>query len=131
MKTLVVLTTVFLFVCITPAFAQWDRQATVRVPFDFTVGTTLLFAGTYEISTRPLDNAILIKNIATGASVYTIEKNIILSRSDQRFEAAEPKLVFRQDWDQHVLHQILLAGDDHIHDLLHGRDVPELAQITH
>ncbi len=123
--TLMLLTTAFVVVLITPAFAQWDRQATVALPFEFTVGTTVLPAGTYAISTRSLANAILIQNVDTGASVHILENNIMLPLST--FGAAEPKLVFRQDGDRHALHQILFTGDDHTHDLLHGTDVLELA----
>ncbi len=126
----ILLTTVLSLVCISAAFAQLDRQATATVPFEFAVETTVLPAGFYAIST-PANNVIMIKNVDTGVSVYALEKNIKLALRDQTFGAAEPKLVFRQDGQHHVLHQVLLAGDDHRHDLVHGPKVLELASIQH
>jgi hypothetical protein len=83
----------------------------------------MLPAGTYAVSTQSEGLAIQIKNVDTGASAYFLERDILL-----RSSAPETKLVFRQDGDRHVLHQIQLLGDNHTHDIAHGTQVLELAQ---
>jgi hypothetical protein len=106
-----------------PASGQVFRQATVAVPFEFAVGDGTLPAGTYVVLTLSYEHMLQLKNIEKGVSIYIFEKDVSLNTV-----APENKLVFRRDGDHHVLHQVVLAGEDHIHDLRHGTAIAELAQ---
>ncbi len=126
MKTLVIL--LCLVFCITPAFAQWETHATVTVPFQFVVGNTIFPAGEYAVLTRSADNGINLWNADTGVSAFVLHRNIMLNPPGSTI--SETTLVFRRDGDRHVLHQIKLVEDNHVHDLVHGTEVLELAQAN-
>jgi hypothetical protein len=96
------------------------------VPFEFAIGHATLPAGTYVVLTLLYEHMLQLKNIEKGVSIYIFEKDVSLET--QGLVAPENKLVFRRDGDRHVLHQIVLAGEDHIHDLRHGTEIAELAQ---
>lgn len=125
-KNAILFATVFVVICITPAFGQWETHATVAVPFEFSVGDTVLPAGSYAVLTHSLDHAIQLLNTDTGASAYALQNDIMLN--PQGSMISETKLVFRRDGDRHVLHQIRLVEDDHVHDIVHETEILELAQ---
>jgi len=55
---------------VTGAHAQSGMQA--NVPFDFTVGTAQLPAGSYKITVAYQNNAIMIRNAKTSATVLSL-----------------------------------------------------------
>lgn len=70
---------VFLLIAIAIfAFSQqWVQRATVNVPHEFVVGTTVLPAGTYLVkTTMEGNNLVLIVNKETGASASAINLDI-------------------------------------------------------
>jgi hypothetical protein len=111
-----------------PASGQVFRQAAVAVPFEFAIGDATLPGGTYVVLTLSSAHMLQVKNVEKGISIYiyVLEKN--LSLNTQGLVAPENKLVFRRDGDHYVLHQVVFAGEDHIHDLRHGTEIPELEQ---
>ena len=70
-------------------------------------------------------NALLIRNVDNpDRTVFVLNTNVVLN-PDDRIQK-ETKLIFVLNNGQHVLHQIGIAGDNHIHDIIHGADVVEL-----
>lgn len=124
-RWLTIATLCLLLVC--PAVAQdsWTTKATTSVPFNFVVNRTTLPAGDYQIMTNSAASALLIRNVDNlDRTVLVLNRNVVLN-PDERNQK-ESKLVFVLNNGQHVLHQIRIAGDDHIHDIIHGADVVEL-----
>ena len=112
-----------------PAVAQdsWTTKATTSVPFNFVVNRTTLPAGDYRIMTISVGsaNALLIRNVDNpDRTVFVLNTNVVLN-PDERIQK-ETKLIFVLNNGQHVLHQISIAGDDHVLDIIHGADVVEL-----
>ena len=124
-RWLTIATLGFLLVC--PAFAQnsWTTKATISVPFNFVVNGRTLSAGNYRIMTYSVANALLIQNVDNpGRRVFVLNRNVVVN-PDEGIQK-ETKLLFVLNNGQHVLHQIGFAGDNHIHDIIHGADVVEL-----
>jgi hypothetical protein len=70
----------------------------------------------------------LIQNVDNpDRRVFALNRNVVLN-PDERIQK-ETKLVFVLDNGQHVLHQISIADDNHILEIIHGADVVELAPI--
>ncbi len=109
------------------AFAQkWTQKAKVSVPFDFVVGTTSLPAGDYFVSTpEGMSGSVLhFTNIETGAGAFASNIDVSVKKADRSNPTSN--LIFVLDsQDRHVLHQIWLFDDDHGHDLIHPKGVPE------
>ena len=113
-----------LLVAITPLSAQTASQliSTVNVPFEFTVNDTVLPAGSYAVQSDPQTNLLVPVNSTTHQRVMVFTSNHELQGVADRSE-----LTFRRDGDTVVLHQVQRAGDSHTHDIVHGRNVMELA----
>lgn len=115
-----------LFLSVVPAFGQGsETKATAKVPFDFVVGTTVLPAGDYAIRTAGVDGGrFIIQNKETGAAASALSRNIFLSPPGST--APNSKWVFAHEGNRYVLHQVVVEGDNHVHDLIHGTEVAEL-----
>lgn len=130
-KGVILAAILFVLVCMTPSWGQWRTQANVDVPYEFAVGDTVLPAGTYDVLTdnQQLPNTILILNEKTGASALANHNMILLTAPVQITDHA--KLVFTSDGQHHQLHQVILKGDNHKHDLIHRAEIAELRQTSH
>ncbi len=121
---------ILVLACAAPAFGQVFRYATIAVPVEFAVGDEVLPAGPYVVLTLSVDHALQIKNVQTGRSVFVFENDVQLS-SRRTPAAAKTKLVFDSEQGHHVLRQFVIAGDDHIHELvLPERNAREPAQTS-
>lgn len=127
MKKLVTLAgIVFVLFCTQLAFGQfWQTMAKTEVPFEFVMGGTVLPAGTYDVRLDPQTQTVSLYNLDNSLSAIAPVHNIYLS-SDY---AHSTKLVFAFDGQRHVLHQFELGGDNHIHDVIHGPEIADLAAI--
>ena len=124
MKKPIILVTLLLTLLALPqAFAQFEQRATVEVPFEFAVDTTVLPAGTYAVRLNAQTHGVMLVNKDTQVSATALSHDIYLIPSGA---ATSSKLVFAFDGKRRVLHQVLVQGDDHMHDLLHGDEVTEL-----
>jgi len=113
-----------LLVAVSPLLAQTSSQliSTVNVPFDFTVNDTVLPAGNYAIQSDPHPNLLVLVNATSQQRVMVFTSNYQLQGVADR-----SVLTFRRDGNTYALHQVQRAGDNHTHDIVHGRDVMELA----
>ena len=68
-------------------------------------------------------HAVRLQNKDTHVSALALSHDICLTPSGA---ATSSKLIFAFNGQQRVLHQAVIEGDDHIHDLLHGDEVAEL-----
>jgi hypothetical protein len=128
-KLLITCVLLVVFLWITPAFAQWVAISTAEIPFEFSVGTVLLPAGNYAVQTLgSVPSMIRIRNVDTGQSAQVLHDQILIGNG--REHSNKSQLVFTADESGHVLHQVVLEGDNHIHDLIHGKDVAELVVKT-
>lgn len=126
MKTKVAVAGVlFVLLFLTPAFAQWRSDTKAQVPFEFTIGETALPAGNYVVQTNGTGPSWLrILNVDTQQSAIVFERDILLRTGNGM--ANKTQLIFMADADRYVLHQVVIEGDNHIHDLVHGTQVAEL-----
>ncbi len=109
-----------------PAAAQssWTSKAKASVPFAFVVNGTDLPAGDYRIMTQS-GKMLLIQNVDKPELAVVVQnRDIVLVRGEL---VKDSKLVFSLNNGKHVLHRIAVAEDGHIHDIIHGEDVVELA----
>jgi|SRR5215472_10402385 len=88
--------------------------------FEFVANNVALPAGDYQIMTRR-QHLVTLRNVDLDETVTTRVTNVALDSV-----AVENRLVFRHDEDHNALHQVILAGDFHGHDLTHGKAGPEL-----
>ena len=119
-KVLVLAGALFLLVCLAPVFAEWETRSNVVVPFEFTVGDNVYPAGTYTVLTDAQTHAVSLINKDTRSSSNSLTHDILLTSSGT---ADTTKLIFAFDGRRHVLHQVVIQGDNHIHDVIHGQIV--------
>jgi hypothetical protein len=97
---------------------------TTSVDNDFMVGNIHMPAGEYAFTFDTATNRMYIHNKNTLETVSVFTRDI-----DEKDKApTADKLVFRQDGDQRVLHQVWSEQAGHVHDIVHGTEVRELAQ---
>jgi hypothetical protein len=107
----------------TAALCQWNPRGNVRVPFEFFVGQTLLPAGNYSIYENLQNHSLQFVSADTGKSAFSRANDICVIPGSGAVHSS--KLDFTFEGKRHVVHQVVLAGDNHIYDLLHGIDVAE------
>ncbi len=113
----------FLLVFIAPAFGQfWRPVAEVKVPFEFTIGNTALPEGTYLVQTDPQTHLILLLNKERNISAVSLAHDILPKPSAI---AGSSKLIFVYVGQRYVLHQVVVSGDNHMHDLIHAAEIAE------
>lgn len=111
------------FLIAPPGYGQ-NARATITVPFEFTVGQTVLPAGTYIVS-MPLGSTSVVQLTSTNSSAYARASNIDVSLPIGKFYNETSNLVFVREKGRTVLHQIWIVGQDHGHDLIHQKELPE------
>lgn len=115
----------FLILVAVFAFSQeWLQVATVNVPHEFAVGTTVLPAGTYLVKTAGNgSHVIMLVNKKTGASAWAT--HIDISNKPNTYNQ-NSRLVFVPDRSgRQVLHQVWITDDAHGHDVVHEKGLPE------
>ena len=113
----------FVLMAMPTAFAQWEQRATVAVPFEFAVDNTVLPAGTYAVLLNAQTHGVMLVNREVKVSATAHSHDIFLIASGV---AASSKLIYAVEGKRHVLHQVMVEGDNHMHDLIHGSEVAEL-----
>src|SRR6185437_1147751 len=124
-RILIFLVVVSLLLVITPAVSQViEAKWTANVPFDFVVGETQMPAGEYMVKSNPHTMRLTVINKETR------QKASVLTRDIENLKPNEKTvLIFQQDGDRHVLHQIWGESEGHGHDVVHGSDVIELMKM--
>lgn len=112
----------FVLLAMPTAFAQWEQRATVAVPFEFAVDNTVLPAGTYAVLLNAQTHGVMLVNRDAQVSATALSHDMFLIPSGA---ADSSKLMFALEGKRHVLHQVMVKGDNHIHDLIHGSEVAE------
>jgi hypothetical protein len=116
----------FLLTGLAVAQSGWTVVANFDAPFNFIVSGTTLPAGHYFVKTSSNLQTLILQNADTGQSAIANNNNIILTEKPQNTHETS-KVVFYPDSNgRQVLHQIMIVGDDHTHDLIHDSSVPEL-----
>lgn len=102
-----------------PLVAQSNSMVTAKIPFAFYVGDKLYPAGEYLFKSSDLPGSFLCITGSPKRYYMTgdIEKTNLLKES---------KLVFLRDGENMTLHQVWIAGDNHVHDIFHKKVVKEL-----
>jgi hypothetical protein len=125
MKTQWLLLTAACILLAGSAFGQITTQATADVPFEFVVNHNTFPKGEYIIRTLDDGPKLVIQN-KTQPEYAIFVLNIDVSAG--RYRDGDSKMIFSLNNGQYVLHQIFFRGDNHIHNIVHGSDVIELAQ---
>jgi hypothetical protein len=122
-RALLLILTVLCILLIVPMAQSQVGTAAIRVvvDHDFSVGSIHLPAEEYKFSFNTETSRVYIKNVTTGESVSVFTRDII-----QNPAPAENKLVFQQDGNELMLHQIWSQQAGHVHDIVHGTEVKEL-----
>jgi hypothetical protein len=92
------------------ASAQAQSKIKVNVPFDFTIGSTLLEAGEYTVQPASLNvrsEFLLFKDARGSAQAVTMG-----IRMEPTSKDTQPKLVFRRYGDLYFLAQVWLNASD-------------------
>jgi hypothetical protein len=120
--TFVALIAVFGATLVTPARAQNSNRFVVDIPFDFSVGNTLLKAGNYRV--EELQSGILVFNGNDGQ-----DSQYALTVGDEAANKGnQPKLVFARYGDETFLHKVFLSGGDDYRQLLPSSKEKKLIQ---
>ncbi len=88
-----------------PAFAQ---EATVNIPFAFTVMGKTLPAGVYEFS-EPSQDVVKLQSLGSPGIQVMVP---VLDRLDATSDTGSARIVFNKDGRTDVLAQVWLDGDD-------------------
>ena len=71
-------------------------------------------------------NSFLLQNKETGAAAFVRSRDILLSPTGST--APNSKWVFGHEGNRHVLHQVIVQDDNHVHDVIHGKELAELPE---
>jgi hypothetical protein len=93
------------------------------VDTDFMVGNIQLPPGEYTFSFDTATSRMYIHNVNTLETVSVFTRDIV-----EHNAPTADKLLFRQDGNKRVLHQVWSEQAGHVHDIVHGTEVKELAQ---
>jgi len=119
---LVALIAVFGAVLVAPARAQSSHRVVVDIPFDFSVGNTLLKAGNYKV--EELQSGIIVFNGNDGQ-----DRQFALTVGDEAAnQGNQPKLVFTRYGDLTFLNKVFLSGGDDYRQLLRSSDEKKLIE---
>jgi hypothetical protein len=106
--------------------AEAESKMNVNVPFDFTIGTTLLRAGHYTVQqTIPDANPQVLSFRSANGSAQAVSMGIRLEAVNT---VQQPKLVFRKYGDRYFLSQIWLSAGDSGTEIRQGKLERELAR---
>ena len=108
MKRIMSITSIALFALVSlvtvGSISAQDRAVKATVPFDFTVGNTLLPAGSYTIAAE--DTGVIKIRNTDGRIV------LLSTTTPDGKEAKTGELVFNKYGDQYFLHEILCTSAD-------------------
>jgi hypothetical protein len=120
--TFVLLIAVFGAALVTPAHAQNSNRVVVDIPFDFSVGNTLLKAGNYKV--EELQSGILVFDGNDGR-----DHQFALSVGNEAAnQGDQPKLVFVRYGDETFLNKVFLSRGDDYRELLPSSREKKLIQ---
>ena len=125
MRKLIVVAAVMVCVLlIIPRAASQILSGTIKTTVDtnFMVGNIQLPAGEYTFAFDTATSRMYIHNVNTLETVSVFTRDIVESAP------SNDKLVFRQDGNKRVLHQVWSEQAGHVHDIIHGTEVKELNQ---
>ena len=121
-----------------PAHAQSGSRVLADIPFDFSVGNTMLKAGSYTIV--QLQSGILAFSSNDGKE----HQFALTVPGDSGSQSQEPHLVFMRYGSEAFLNKVFFAGNENYHELLRssreraliknqasGDEVSLLIQPTH
>ena len=122
-STLFVLMTVLgAALAVLPAHAQSGSRVSVNVPFDFSVGSTTLKAGSYTIA--QLESGVLVFNSDDGRQ----HQVALTLRGESGNRNQTPHLVLRRYGSEAFLNRVFLSGSDDYNDLLQSSREKKLIQ---
>lgn len=107
------------FLLLPYAQGQSQQVVSVDIPFDFVVNQRVMASGHYQIS---IDQMLQIMTFSNGKQTTYF---FFSRQSVGRSLGSKTELTFVRNGDQRVLHQVLVAKDTHIHDLVHPAFIPE------
>ena len=120
MKRTIVLALILLATCL-PLAAQSNSMVTAKIPFAFYVGDKFFPPGEYLFKSSDLPGSFLC--ISGSPKRYYMTGDVM-----KISKVEDSKLVFLRNGDKTVLHQVWIAGDNHVHDIFHKKQVKELSQ---
>ncbi len=123
-KLLILLAVVACVLLIAPLASSQILTGTIKSTVDtnFMVGNIQLPAGDYTFSFDTATGRMYIHNVTTLQTVSVFTRDVVETAP------TNDKLVFRQDGNKRVLHQVWSEQAGHVHDIVHGTEVKELAQ---
>ena len=123
-KLLILVSVAACVLLIVPLASSQVRTGTITttVDTDFMVGDILLPAGDYAFSFDTLNSRMYIYNRNTLETVSVFTRDIV----DNSTPTGD-KLVFRQDGNHRALHEVWSGQADHVHEVVHGTEVLEMA----
>jgi hypothetical protein len=95
-------------------YAQSDRMAVAKVPFNFVVDGSTLAPGDYQIKTLSFSGEVSIRNTDGSAALLFLTFGADANRADQT-----AKLVFHRYGDQYFLAQVWFGAETI------GRELPK------
>lgn len=124
-RLIILLAVVACMLLLVPLASSRTLSGTIRTSVDtsFLVGSIQLPAGEYTFSFDTATSRVYIHNVNTLETVSVFTRDIL----DNATPTGD-KLVFRQDGNKRVLHQVWSEQAGHIHDIVHGTEVKEFAQ---
>ena len=118
----VALTVLFGAALVTSAHAQSSNRVVVDIPFDFSVGSTLLRAGNYKV--EELQSGILVFNGNDGQD----HQFVLTVGEEASNQDNQPKLIFTRYGDGTFLNKVFLSGSDDYRQLLPSSREKKLIQ---
>lgn len=120
---IIVVTVVACLLLIVPLASSQILSGTTRttVNSNFMVGKIQLPAGEYTFAFDTGSSRMYIHNVNTLETVSVFTRDIVETAP------TTDKLIFRQDGNTRVLHQVWSEQAGHVHDIVHGTEVRELS----
>jgi hypothetical protein len=103
-----------------PAHAQSGSRVSANIPFDFSVGNTMLRAGSYTV--EQLQSGILAFSSNDGEE----HQFALTVPGDSGSQSQEPHLVFMRYAREAFLNKVFFAGNENYHELLRSSREREL-----
>lgn len=123
-KLIVVIALALCVLLIVPSASSQVMTGTIKTTVDtaFMVGNIQLPAGDYTLSFDTATSRMYMHNVNTLETVSVFTRDIVENAP------TTDKLIFRQDGNKRALHQVWSEQAGHVHDIVHGTEVQELAQ---
>jgi hypothetical protein len=106
---------------IAPAYAQTTNRVVVNIPFDFSVGTNSLNAGSYAVD--KLQSGILVFSSIDGQRRWFG----LTVRGDSANRSEQPRLVFTRYGSESFLNEVFFSADNEYELVVSSRE-KELGQ---